>query len=104
MASRRFSIYIRPTILSCLRQGIIPNYGFISIASWYVFARRIALRQLSIAYYEPNWNFLQPLLERGQEETFSRAQRLWGELPVNHPEFVKGLVTAIFETEEQWPV
>ncbi len=100
----KMSLYIRPTILSCLQQGIFPGYGYKSIASWYVFSRRIALGQLSLTYHEPNWNFLLPLLERGQEENFARAQRLWGELPVNHPEFVKGLVTAIIETEEQWPV
>jgi D-arabinitol 4-dehydrogenase len=100
----KMPVFIRPTLSSCLRQGIVPKAAMFCIAGWYVYARRFAAGQMPVHYNEPYWDQLSPLLAKGQEETFSQTKQLWGDVPENHPEFVSGLVSAIEEVESKWPV
>lgn len=99
----KFPIYIRPTLLSCLEQGIDPKFGYDCIASWYVYARRVATGKTSISYHEPYWNDLAPLLTLGQEMTFAQSTTLWDELPRKFKQFVPGVVSAIEKMEAAWP-
>ena len=99
----KMPIYIKPTLTSCLRQGLTPRHGFKSVASWYVFARRFSKGSMDIRYHELYWQTLSRLLGRGQEEAFARAAQLWADLPSEFPEFVPGIVSAIGEVENEWP-
>ncbi|MEP0942131.1 MAG: mannitol dehydrogenase family protein [Rhizobiaceae bacterium] len=99
----KMPVFIRPTLSSCLRQGILPKAAMFCIAGWYVYARRFAAGQMPVHYNEPYWDQLSPLLAEGQEETFSRTKQLWGDVPESYPEFVSGLVSAIEEVESKWP-
>ena len=98
----KFAIYIRPTLAACLAQGIAPKRGYDCIASWYVYARRIAAGTMPVAYTEPYWSTLEPLLAPGQEEAFARTRALWSDLPDAYADFVPGIVKAIAETEARW--
>ena len=100
----KMPIFIRPTLASCLRQGLTPRHGFKSVASWYVFARRFSQGLTDIQYHEPYWNSLSSLLDRGQEEGFARTTQLWADLPAEFPQFVPEIVSAIDEVESEWPV
>ena len=99
----KFSIFIRPTITSCLEQGISPKWCYDSIASWYVYARRYSHGKTKIEYIEPYWDHLKPLLAIGCEEEFATLQALWSDLPEMHQEFVPELISAIRRMEEKWP-
>ncbi len=99
----KFPIYIRPTLQSCLEQGIDPKFGYDCIASWYVYARRVASGTAIIKYHEPYWNDLAPLLEKGQEQVFAQSTTLWDELPKKFKQFVPGIVSAIDKMEAAWP-
>ena len=100
----KMTIYIRPTLDSCLKQGITPHNGFASIASWYVYAKRFSADAIHIYYHEPFWRQLKPLLEVGAEEEFATTKQLWGDLPELYDEFVPGVLSAIKQTEQAWPV
>lgn len=100
----KMPIFIRPTLSSCLRQGITPINGILCVASWYVYARRFASGQMPIHYHEVFWDQLEPLLAVGCEEKFARTKQLWADLPDQYPDFVTELVSAIQEIEEKWPV
>lgn len=99
----KFPIFIRPTVKSCLAQGISPKYGYDSIASWYVYARRFANGTMPIPYVDPYWEQLKPLLETGKENEFANLEALWSDLPKKYDEFVPNLISAIKKMEEQWP-
>ena len=100
----KFPIFIRPTIESCLNQGIDPIHGYRSIASWLIFARKAAAGKAPVPYHEPSWNALEPLLRPGAEQIFASTSQLWGKLPDRHPGFISGMVTAIQEAERAWPM
>ena len=100
----KMQIFIRPTIEGCLKQGISPTHGYRCIASWYVYARRVAAGVMPIAYQEPNWDSLEPLLAPGREADFAANSVLWEDLPQTHAEFTPGIVAAIKGMEDQWPV
>ena len=99
----KLPIYIRPTLQSCLEQGITPSYGYDCIASWYVYARRFADGVMPISYHEPYWHLLEPLLATGQEEVFASNRQLWADIPETFADFVPGVVAAIQEMEIKWP-
>ena len=99
----KMPIFIRPTLTSCLRQGLTPRHGFKSVASWYVFARRFSRGKTDIQYHDSYWTSLKPLLDQGQEAAFARAARLWANLPSEFSQFVPGIVSAINEVENEWP-
>ena len=98
----KFSIFIKPTIESCLQQNIAPEKGYSIIASWYIYARRIASGQIGANYIEPNWPILAPMLEKGSEEQFATSALLWGDLPVHYPQFKEAIINAIRETDLKW--
>lgn len=100
----KFPIFVRPTISSCLKQGIVPQGAYDSIASWYVYARRFASGQTHIPYIEPYWDQLEPLLEQGKEAEFASLEALWSTLPKQYDGFTAGIVAAISRMEEAWPV
>ena len=100
----KFPIFVRPTLEGCLAQGISPQHCYASIASWYVFARRHARAQGRIDYHEPNWHLLAPMLEDGAEHDFATSVVLWGDLPSAYVDFVPGIVSAIEEMDNRWPV
>lgn len=100
----KMPVFIRPTLESCLKQGITPVHGFDCVASWYVFARRIAQGSMPIPYHEAYWNLLEPLVKPGNELEFAHSKRLWADLPNQYPEFVAGLTNAITEMEKKWRV
>lgn len=100
----KFPIFIRPTLESCLAQGISPRWGYDCIASWYVYARRFAQGKTHIPYVEPYWEQLKPYLEDGQEAAFAQLDVLWSDLPRTHSEFVPELCSAITRMERRWPI
>ncbi len=97
----KFPIFIRPTLESCLKQGIIPTYSIRSIASWYVFAMHVDAGNIDFRYDEPSWNDLKALLGT---EAFITNQQLWGTLPTTHPEFAETLRHEIKQMESKWPI
>ena len=99
----KMPIYIRPTLEACLRQNNMPHNAIACVASWYVYGRRFANGQMHVRYHEPYWGEFEPLLAKGQEETFARTKQLWAELPDNYPQFVSKLVSSIHEMESKWP-
>lgn len=100
----KFPIFVRPTLEDCLKQGINPEFGYDSVASWYVFARRHLLGLATIPYVDTYWETLKPLLANGQEARFAELEALWADLPQKYNEFVPGIVSAIIRMEEKWPV
>lgn len=100
----KFPVFVRPTLESCLEQGIRPRFGCDSVASWYVYARRCHLGESRIPYHEPQLERLRPLLALGQEEAFARSRDLWGDLSDRHEDFAADVVSAIHRMEESWPV
>ena len=99
----KMQLYIRPTLQSCLEQNINPTHAIISIASWYVYARRFQSGNMTIPYHEPYWDQLCPLLNNGQESDFASNTQLWGELPKTYQEFVPEMLEAIERMEQKWP-
>ena len=100
----KFPIFIRPTLEGCLTRGITPRHCYLSIASWYVYARRHAAGQVAVPYHEPNWHLLAPMLEAGHEMVFAGSSLLWGDLPDRFPDFAAAIVTSIQEIDQKWPV
>lgn len=100
----KFPIFIQPTMAGCLEQGIVPVHGLRSVASWYVFARHIAAGRLSIAYLEPAWDQLLPMLDAAGRDAFIASDTLWGDLPTTYPAFGETLRREIMEMEQKWPV
>lgn len=99
----KFPIFIRPTLESCLAQGIMPVHGIKSIASWYVFARHVAADRIPFDYVEPNWQALEPMLSDTGRDAFIHSTQLWGDLPKTYPEFAEKLALSITELEVKWP-
>jgi len=97
----KFPIFIRPTLESCLKQGIMPIHSIRSIASWYVFALHVDAGKIGFKYIEPNWNDLKAMLGT---DGFITSLQLWGELPATYPEFADTLRHEIVEMESKWPV
>ncbi len=84
-------------------QNISPQHCYASIASWYVFARRHARDEGRVAYHEPNWHLLSPMLEDRAEHEFATSVILWGDLPSTYADFAPGIVSAIEEMDNRWP-
>lgn len=100
----KFPIFIRPTLLGCFSQGILPRAGLSSIASWYVFCKHIEAGKLTIKYAEPYWDNIQALLSSDQLEAFASSATLWGKLPQKYSEFTPQLIAAIRKMDVKWPV
>ncbi len=100
----KLPLFVHPTLESCLTQGIVPQFGYDCIASWYVYARRFANGVMPVTYHEPNWESLLPLLATGQEEAFARLPQLWASMPSTFPDFVPSVIASIKKMEKKWPV
>ena len=99
----KFSIFIRPTLEACFAAGRKPHRGIRSIASWYVFARRILSGKLPGNYIEARMSALEPLLAEGNFASFANSELLWGDIPRQYPEFEYILESKIGEIETIWP-
>ena len=97
----KFPIFIRPTLMGCFEQNIVPHYAIRSIASWYVFARHVQAGKMPFEYIEPSWDALEAMLGN---QSFFTSQQLWGNIPQDYPEFIEILQRATAELEEKWPV
>ncbi|MEM6566102.1 MAG: mannitol dehydrogenase family protein [Pseudomonadota bacterium] len=99
----KMGLYICPTLRACLEQGIQPNAGYESVASWVVFSRHQAAGTSKVAYHEPFWDDLAPMLAHGSEEDLARDPQLWGDLPKRFPNFTPHLMAAIKRMDALWP-
>ena len=99
----KFSIFIRPTLEGCFAAGRRPHRGIRSVASWYVFARRVLSGKLPCNYVEARMPTLEPLLAEGNFTSFAKSELLWGNMPRKYPEFECILKSKIEEMETTWP-
>lgn len=98
----KFAIFVRPTLQSCLEQRLQPESGYRTIASWYLLARRCLHGDQTLVYEDAAWEQLTPLLADGAVQSFASHKPLWGDLPVNFPEFSHNIVDAIEKMEARW--
>ena len=77
----KFPIFIVPTIKSCLEKKIIPIHSIESIASWYIFMRKINLNKINFSYYEPSWEWIKIFLDENNLQEFIKCKELWNDLP-----------------------
>ena len=83
----KFPIFILPTINKCFELNIHPENAIESIASWYIFMKKINNKTLDFNYYEPSWDWIKKYLEDDMTEEFIFNSDLWGETPNKYPEF-----------------
>ena len=98
----KFPIFLLPTIRGCFARGIVPRFALTSVASWYVFLRRLVTGSIEFDYVDPKLPMIRPLLGAGREEEFARLTALWGDMPRRHPEFVRELRTRIAELDVKY--
>ncbi len=91
----KFPIFVLPTVKGMVNQGRIPVRSIHGIASWYVFMRHVEAGRIPFKYVDPKWNWIAPMLKRGQEVAFATEPDLWGDVPTRCPEFVSTLVNEI---------
>lgn len=99
----KFSIFVRPTLEGCFATGRMPHRGIGSVASWYVFARRVLSGRMPFNYIEARMPALKPLLADGAFASFADSELLWGNMPRRYPEFGRILKSKIEEAETTWP-
>ncbi len=99
----KFGIFIRPTLEGCFAAGQIPAFTIRSIAAWFHYACLKMNGVRDYAYHEPNWDRLEPLLNREDPEAFLSAPSLFGDLAVRHPEFTKEFERQLQYLEQKWP-
>ncbi len=83
----KFPIFILPTINKCFELNIHPENSIESIASWYIFMKKINNKTLDFNYYEPSWDWIKKYLEDDMMEEFIFNSDLWGNTPNQYPEF-----------------
>ena len=83
----KFPIFILPTINKCFELNIIPENSIESIASWYIFMKKIENKTLKFNYYEPSWEWIKQYLKDDMLEKFIYNSDLWGETPKKYPMF-----------------
>ena len=98
----KFPVFLLPTIRACFARGVIPGSAITSVASWYVFLRRLETGRLRFDYVDPKLPMIRPLLGKGREEEFARLTGLWGDTARHHPEFVREVCTRISELEAKY--
>ena len=99
----KFPVFLLPTIRACLGRGVMPHAALTSVASWYVFLRRLETGRLRFDYVDPKLPMIRPLLGKGREEQFARLPGLWGDTARRHPEFVREVCARISELEAEYP-
>ena len=98
----KFPVFLLPTIRACFARGAIPRAAMTSVASWYVFLRRLEAGRLRFDYVDPKLPMIRPLLGKGREEEFARLTGLWGDTARRHPKFVRDVCTRISELEAEY--
>ena len=83
----KFPIFILPTINKCFELNIIPENSIESIASWYIFMKKIDNKTLKFNYYEPSWEWIKQYLKDDMLEKFIFNSDLWGDTPKKYPMF-----------------
>lgn len=83
----KFPIFILPTINKCFELNIIPENSIESIASWYIFMKKIDNKTLKFNYYEPSWEWIKQYLKDDMLEKFIFNNDLWGDTPKKYPMF-----------------
>ena len=83
----KFPIFILPTINKCFELNIIPENSIESIASWYIFMKKIENKTLKFNYYEPSWEWIKQYLKDDMLEKFIYNSDLWGNTPKKYPMF-----------------
>ena len=99
----KFPVFILPTITRCFEIGITPVLGIRSIASWFVFAMRIADGSMAFDYADPRYEVIAQYVENGDSEGFANSEAMWGDLPARVPEFSRQLIREIYEIESHYP-
>ena len=100
----KFSIFVRPTLEGCFAAGRTPYRGIRSVASWYVFARKVLGGRMPFNYIEARMPALKPLLAEVEFASFADSELLWGNIPRRYPEFQRILKSKIEEMETAWPM
>ena len=98
----KFPVFLLPTIRGCLVRGVVPRFALTSVASWYVFLRRLVTGRIEFDYVDPKLPMIRPLLAAGREEEFARLAGLWGDTARRHPEFVRELCARIAELDAKY--
>ena len=99
----KMSIFIRPTLEGCFAAGQVPAFAIRSIAGWFHYAHLIKVGARDYAYHEPNWNRLEPLLDRTDTSVFLGTSALFGDLAARHPEFTQEFERQLQYLEQKWP-
>ena len=99
----KFPVFLLPTIRACFARGVVPHSALTSVASWYVFLRRVEAGQLEFDYVDPKLPIVRPLLAAGREAEFAGLTVLWGDTAIRHPTFVGELCGRIAELETEFP-
>ncbi len=99
----KFPVFLLPTIRACFARSVVPHAALTSVASWYVFLRRLVAGRIEFDYVDPKLPMIRPLLAAGREEEFARLTALWGDTARRHPEFVRELCARIAELEVKYP-
>ena len=99
----KFPVFLLPTVRACFARGIVPRRALTSVASWYVFLRRLEAGRLAFDYVDPKLPMVRPLLAPGREEEFARLPGLWGDTARRHPEFVREVCARIADLEAEYP-
>ena len=98
----KFPVFLLPTIRACFACGVVPHAALTSVASWYVFLRRLETGRIEFDYVDPKLPMIRPLLAADREEEFARLEGLWGDTARRHPEFVRVLCARIAELDAKY--
>ncbi len=96
----KFSIFILPTIRICFEKNITPNNAINSIASWYIFMKKIKNKELNFNYYETQWDWIKNFLVNEKIDDFINNSELWGDVPKKYPIFTTILKQQIIKLDK----
>ena len=85
--SSKFPIFVIPTIEKCFLKNIEPHRAISSIASWYIFMKKINNNEIKFNYIDPKWEWLKYFLHENKIDDFCTNTELWGDLPERFPRF-----------------
>ena len=98
----KFPIFILPTIKACFEKDIVPSNAISSIASWYVFMKKIHNKELIFDYYEPQWDWIKKFLTDDKIDDFANNTELWDDVPKKVPDFKIILKDQIIELQNKY--
>ena len=97
----KFPVFLLPTIRACFARGVVPRAALTTVASWYVFLRRLEAGSLDFDYVDPKLPMVRPLLAAGREAEFAEMKGLWGDTARRHPAFAVEICRRIDELEAE---